>query len=153
MADAQWLNSDNEERSDLHRTIREFLAARLQGDVATYLEFFAPKARLNIPGNPVLNPLSGTRIGREDIGKQLVRMRGQNIYLHHEIEDIISSRDMVAAHWRVTIRSAATGQERELEILTHLRLEDRQIVEMSEYFDTGAVSLMRGHLPLRNLTS
>lgn len=153
MADAEWLNSDNKERQALHRTISEFLAARLHGDVETYLEFFAPNARLMIPGNPVLNPLSGTRIGREDIGKQLQRMRTHNIYLRHEIVDIISSRALVAVHWSVCIRSSATGQERELEILTHLQLRDRQIIEMSEYFDTGAVSLMRGHLPLRTTGS
>jgi ketosteroid isomerase-like protein len=150
MGDAQWLDPRNPDRADLHVTVEAFLRARLQGDVEAYLSYFAPNARLVVPGNPVLNPLSGTRIGREDIGKQLVRMRRHNIYLHHEIDDIISSRDMAAVVWRVRIRSAETGAEADLEILTHLQLEGGRVVEMTEFHDTGTVSLMRGHIKVKD---
>ena len=130
-------------RQQLLEAITAFYDARQCGDVDEFVSYFAPDARLSIPGNPVLNPGAGLRIGRDSIARYMHRLRQENLYLDHGVDHVVVDKDMVAVRWHALVRIAENGREARFEVLDHLRIRDNQIVEMTHFYDTGTVAMIK----------
>jgi ketosteroid isomerase-like protein len=135
-------------RKALMEAITSFYSARQCGSVDDFISYFAPDARLSIPGNPVLNPGAGLRIGRDSIARYMHHLRDENIYLDHGVDHVVIEGDMVAVRWHTVVKIAANGREARFEVLDHLRIRDSQIVEMTHFYDTGTVALFKNRVAL-----
>lgn len=136
------------QRKALMEALSALYLARQTGEIDEFMSYFAPDARMTVVGNPVLNPDSGMRIGREGIARYLVKVHGENNYLGYEIDHVIAEGDQVIVRWHVDMRLNLNGKEVRFDVLDHLRIRDNQIVEITQFFDTGLMALLKGRIKL-----
>lgn len=139
---------DAARRKALAEAVEALYAALQSGDVDDYLSYFAPDARLTVVGNPALNPDSGHRIGRDSIGNYIRRFQDENSFLACNLQDIVAEGDMVIVRQQVEMRLHINGRIATFDLLDHIRLRDGQIVELTQFIDTGTLALMKGHIKL-----
>lgn len=135
------------QRAALREAIGAFYAARQNGDVESFSSYFAPDARLFILGNPVLNPGSGMRLGRVDIANFLRLIHASNDYLDFTIVNVVAEGDAIAVWWRARIKPRSGTGEGTFDNLDQMRVRNGQIIELAQFFDTGAYAIMKGRIP------
>lgn len=135
-------------RRALLEAVQAFYAARHAGEIEEFASYFAPDARLTVVGNPVLNPGSGMRIGRDGIARYLLGLHEQNIYLGFRIHHVIADGDQVVVRWHVELRLQSNGRIGRFEALDHLVIRNSQIVELTQFYDTGLMALLQGRIKL-----
>ncbi|MBN8939127.1 MAG: nuclear transport factor 2 family protein [Rhizobiales bacterium] len=135
------------QRAALREAIAAFYAARQAGDAESFASYFATDARLFVLGNPVLNPGSGMRLGRTDIANYLRLIHGTNEYLDFTIVNVVAEGDAIAVWWRARIKTRSNGREGSFDNLDQMRVRNGQIIELAQFFDTGAFAIMKGRIP------
>jgi ketosteroid isomerase-like protein len=146
MAKPATFASETTRRKALMEAIHALYAARQNGDVDEFMSYFAPEARMTIVGNPVLNPQSGLRVGRNSIERYMRTVHDENVYLGHAIDQIVAEGDHVVVRWHINLRLAQNGREARFDALDHLRIRDNQIVELTQFYDTGTMALLKGRI-------
>jgi ketosteroid isomerase-like protein len=146
MARSTGFASETTRRKALREAIHALYAARQTGDVDEFMSYFAPEARMTIVGNPVLNPQSGLRVGRNSIERYMRKVHDENVYLGHVIDQIVAEGDHVVVRWHINLRLAQNGREARFDALDHLRIRDNQIVELTQFYDTGTMALLKGRI-------
>ncbi|WP_170181967.1 nuclear transport factor 2 family protein [Phreatobacter stygius] len=136
------------QRAALREAIGAFYTARQAGDVASFAHYFAPDARLFVLGNPVLNPGSGMRLGRPDIVSYLRHIHATNDYLDFTLVSVVAEGDTIAVWWRARIKARSNNGEGTFDNLDQMRIRNGQIIELAQFFDTGAFAIMKGRIPL-----
>ena len=135
-------------RKALLEAVEALYEALRSGDVEDYLSYFSTDARLTVVGNPALNPDSGHRIGRDSIGNYIRRFQDENRFLAYAIHDVVADGDLVIVRLEVEMRLDVNGRIASFQMLDHIRLRNSQIVELTQFFDTGTLALMKGHIKL-----
>jgi ketosteroid isomerase-like protein len=146
MAKPSAFASDTTRRKALVEAIHALYDARQTGDFEEYLSYFAPEARMTVIGNPVLNPQSGLRVGRDSIDRYIRQVHDENVYLGHAIDHILAEGDHVVVRWHIDLRLAQSGREARFDALDHLRIRDNRIVEITQFYDTGTMALLKGRI-------
>lgn len=140
------------ERKNHQRAITEAVhalyAARMAGAADDFVSYFAQDARLTVVGNPALSPGAGMRLGREDIARYIHHLHEHNQYLSHSIEDIVCEGDHVLVRWIVEVRFLDNGRSGSFEVLDHIRVRDGLIVELTHFYDTGGIAILRGRVKI-----
>lgn len=139
---------DAARRKALLEAVEALYEALRTGDVEDYLSYFAADARLTVVGNPALNPDSGHRIGRDSIGNYIRRFQDENSFLAWDLQDIVAEGDLVIVRQQVEMRLHVNGRIASFELLDHIRLRNGQIVELTQFVDTGTLALLKGHIKL-----
>lgn len=137
---------DATRRKALVEAVHALYTARQAGDFEEYLSYFAPEARMTVIGNPVLNPQSGLRVGRDSIARYLRQVQDEIVYVGHAIDDILSEGDHVVVYWHIDLRLPQNGRATRFDALDHLRIRDNRIVELTQFYDTGTMALLKGRI-------
>jgi len=132
----------------IHEAIDALYAARTSGDSQEFASYFAADARMVIVGNPALSPGSGMRLGRESIARHIDMLHEINDYLGHTIDQVVIEADHVVVRWTAEVRFLDSGRKGSFEVLDHLRIKDGMIVEMTHFYDTGGMGIMRGRIKI-----
>jgi uncharacterized protein (TIGR02246 family) len=132
----------------IHEAIDALYAARTSGDSQEFASYFAPDARFVIVGNPAMSPGSGMRMGREGIARHIDMLHEINDYLGYSIDNVVIDGDHVVVRWTAEVRFLDSGRTGSFEVLDHLRIKDGMIVEMTHFYDTGGMGIMRGRIPI-----
>lgn len=148
MVAAPSFTNESARRKALIEAIHALYTARQSGDFDEYISYFAPDARMTVIGNPVLNRQSGLRVGRDSIDRYVRRAHGENVYLGHAINHVIAEGDQIVVRWHIDLRLADNGREGRFEVLDHLRIRNNQIAELTQFYDTGTMALMKGRIRL-----
>lgn len=138
--------SETTRRKALIEAVHALYDARQAGDFDEYLSYLAPDARMTVIGNPVLNPQSGLRVGRDSIDRYIRQVHDENVYLGHGIDHIIAEGDHVVVRWHMDLRLAQNGREARFDALDYLRIRDNRIVEVTQFYDTGTMALLKGRV-------
>ncbi len=139
-------------RSQRQKAIQEAIdalyAARTSGDSQEFASYFSVDARMVIVGNPAMSPGSGMRMGREGIARHIDMLHEINEYLGYTIDHVVIDGDHVVVRWTAEVRFLDSGRTGSFEVLDHLRIKDGMIVEMTHFYDTGGMGIMRGRIKI-----
>jgi uncharacterized protein (TIGR02246 family) len=146
MADTRTAQLRSQRQKAIHEAIDALYSARTSGDSEEFASYFAPDARMIIVGNPAMSPGSGMRIGREGIARHIDMLHEINGYLGFTIDHVVIEGEHVVVRWTAEVRCLDSGRTGSFEVLDHLRIKDGMIVEMTHFFDTGGMAILRGRI-------
>lgn len=113
-------------------------------DIDLFLSAFSPKARWHILGHRSGLPFSGIKVGHSEI-RDLIRMIHVDFKMQDFfIEDIIVNQHSGAVRWSALSTSVATGEQAQIEVFDHIVFEGRQIMSLTQFFDTASVAASAG---------
>jgi hypothetical protein len=113
-------------------------------DIDLFLSAFSPKARWHILGHRSGLAFSGIKVGHAEI-RDLIRMIYSDFKMRDFfIEDIIVNRRSGAVRWSALSTSIATGEQAQIEVFDHIVFEGRQILSLTQFFDTASVAASAG---------
>lgn len=113
-------------------------------DIDLFLSAFSQTARWHILGHRSGLPFSGTRVGHAEI-RDLIRMIYADFRMRDFfVEDIIVNERSAAVRWSAVSTSIATGQQAQVEVFDHIVFEERQILSLTQFFDTASVAASAG---------
>ncbi|MCZ8313869.1 nuclear transport factor 2 family protein [Phreatobacter sp.] len=138
----------NQRQKAIHEAIDALYAARNSGDSQEFASYFSSDARMVIVGNPAMSPGSGMRMGREGIARHIDMLHEINEYRGYTIDNVVIDGDQVAVRWTAEVRFLDSGRTGSFEVLDHLRIKDGMIVEMTHFYDTGGMGIMRGRIKI-----
>lgn len=146
MADTRKAHLRSQRQKAIHEAVEALYAARTSGDSEEFASYFSPDARMTIVGNPAMSPGSGMRLGREGIARHIDMLHEINDYLSHTIDHVVIEGDHVVVRWTAEVRFLDSGRTGSFEVLDHLRIKDGMIVEMTHFYDTGGMGILRGRI-------
>ena len=134
-------------RDEIERIVTQAYAARRNGDLDTLSKIFSDNAEFRMAGSPGASPVAATVIGGPQIKHALLEMITVFEWLDQKILTMIIEGSRAAVHWRGTIRSTATGESVETELMDIFGIENGQIASLTEFCDTALAARLMGAGP------
>ncbi|WP_163460287.1 nuclear transport factor 2 family protein, partial [Escherichia coli] len=77
----------------------------------------------------------------------LRQIHAANEYRDFTIVSVVAEADAIAVWWRASVTARVNGAERCFDNLDQMRVRNGQILELTQFFDTGALAIMKGRIP------
>lgn len=135
------------DRADVERIIREAYIARMQGDLDTITRIFGENATFRMAGAHSASPVPVTAIGLRQFKAILQEMITVFEWLDHEILALVVDGSKAAVHWCGKIRSTATGETVDTELVDIFKIENGRIASLVEFCDTALAARLMGVAP------
>jgi len=132
------------DRGEIERIVREAYAARRDGDLDALSRIFAESAEFRLTGS---GPLAISATGAKQFKHVVQELITVFEWLDQTILTIIIEGSRAAVHWRGTIRSTATGETVETELVDIFRIENGRIASLIEFCDTALATRLTGTPP------
>jgi ketosteroid isomerase-like protein len=129
------MHRSNMAPSEIRCKISEMLQARMSGQIAKLLNYFAPNAVMRCAGYRAGILAPGIREGAEVL-RSVTRLADENYRpLDCEILDILVDGQRAVVRWRCTWRHHGTGETCLIDAAHFLRWQGGRVVEMHEFFE------------------
>jgi len=127
-----------------HERLKAVYSAWALGQFDLLLSIATPDCEFRFNGNPVLNPLSGTRVGKEAIAELFATFHAAFQLKGMEVHSIIIEGSNAAVHWRARLYHRRTNGSIECECCDVFRFEGEQIKRFTGFYDTATMALFTG---------
>ncbi|TDR89054.1 nuclear transport factor 2 family protein [Enterovirga rhinocerotis] len=131
-------------KSEVEALLRAAYAARQRGDLDEVMGFFGEGAHFSVSGSAAASPVPTVASGSAAICEVLRRLVSAFEFKEATIVSLVVDGAEAAVHWHVHVRSLATGEEAETDILDMLRIEDGRIVSLRQFADTALINRLLG---------
>jgi ketosteroid isomerase-like protein len=131
-------------KQEIETLLRAAYDARRRGDVAGILELFTDDVEFAMAGAREASPVALRCTDGQAFRAALTGLVQTFEWLDQAILAMVIEGDRAAVHWRGKIRSAATGEVAETELVDLVTVRDGKIASFLEFCDTAlAAKLMR----------
>ena len=132
------------ERFEIERVLEEAYAARKRGDVDGILRLFSADVHFQLAGSISASPIPLRTAGAAQFRTVLDRLVRTFEWVDQQILCMLIDGSRAAVHWRGKIRSTATGETVDTELVDIVEFKDGRIVSFVEFCDTAlATRLMK----------
>jgi ketosteroid isomerase-like protein len=121
-------------RLETERLLRDFYAARLDGNLDGVCRTFTRDARFRIAGTSHGSPIAITAVGANEIRQWLALMIKSFQLTDHTIQSLIIDGAEAAVHWRTRIHSRITGATVLTELIDLVKIREGRIASYTEFF-------------------
>lgn len=125
------------DKASVEEFVREIYAARMKGDVDAVMDHCHSGIAFSIAGSPTASPVPLFVTGIGPVREALNRLVSAFEFHDAEILNVIAEGEEAAVHWRVRVRSPATGQEAVTELVDLVRIRDGKLVSLKQFADTA----------------
>lgn len=125
------------DRSETESFIKNFYAARVDGDMEALGAFFAPGATFTVAGSPEFSILATTAEGHEAVMTLFQTMTDSFALEDFAILDLLVDGGKAAIRWRASVNVITAGQTYDTELADFLEIEDGKVVSFTEFLDTA----------------
>lgn len=130
-----------QDATEANRTrVREIYGEYLRGNLAFVMGALAEDVCWTSGDEAMAAPWCGTRVGRDAVGGYFAALAAECEILEFRLGRIIADGDWVAVTATVRARYHHSGAEREVAKVDILRLQDGQIREFREYYDSSQIA-------------
>ncbi len=136
------------ERAEVERIVTEAYAARRDGDLDALVRIFTPDAQFRLAGSQGSDPVAMSVQGTKQFKQALQELITVFEWLDQKILAMIVEGSRVAVHWRGVIRSSATGETVETELVDLFGIENGRIASLVEFCDTALAARLMGAPPI-----
>ncbi len=131
-------------RSEIERIVLAAYAARRDGDLDALERIFASDAQFRLAGSRSASPIAVTAVGAQQFKHTLKEMMTVFEWLDQTILVLIIEGSSAAVHWRGIVRSTATGETVETELMDVFGIENGRIASLVEFCDTALAARLMG---------
>jgi ketosteroid isomerase-like protein len=132
------------ERSEIERIVLDAYAARRTGDLDALTRIFSDRAEFQLAGAQSVSPVAMTATGARQFKQTLQELITVFEWLDQTILSMVIEGPKAAVHWRGRIRSTATGETAETELMDIFTIENGQVVSLVEFCDTALAARLMG---------
>lgn len=120
--------------------VQEIYGEYVSGNLPFLMEALAEDICWTSGDDAVAAPWCGQRIGRDAVREYFAALAAECEIVDYRVGQIIADGDWVAVTATVRARYHRSGQEREVAKVDVLRLQDGQVREFREYYDTAQIA-------------
>jgi len=132
------------DRSEIERILKEAYAARKRGDIDAILRLFSVDAHFQLAGSISASPIPLRTAGASQFRNVLDKLIRTFEWVDQQIICMLIDSPPAAVHWRGRIRSTASGETVDTELVDIVEFKDGRIVSFVEFCDTAlATRLMK----------
>src|SRR5262245_40942607 len=132
------------DRSEIERILKEAYAARKRGDIDAILRLFSVDAHFQLAGSISASPIPLRTAGASQFRNVLDKLIRTFEWVDQQIICMLIDGPRAAVHWRGRIRSTASGETVDTELVDIVEFKDGRIVSFVEFCDTAlATRLMK----------
>jgi ketosteroid isomerase-like protein len=135
------------ERAEIERIVLQAYEARRTGDLDTLTRIFSDRAQFRLAGTRSESPVAVTAAGAKQFKETLQELITVFEWLDQTILSMVIEAPKAAVHWRGTIRSSATGETVETELMDLFAVENGRIASLVEFCDTALAARLMGASP------
>lgn len=117
-----------------------------QNDFELFLSAFSPQARWNLLGHGIGLPFAGLRIGHQAIRQMIGEIYSEFQMRDFFVDDIIANERSAAVRWSALATGIRTGKRSQIDVFDHILFEGRQIVSLTQFYDTAAIADAAGRI-------
>jgi ketosteroid isomerase-like protein len=125
------------DRSEIERVLKDAYAARKRGDIDAILRVFSPDVHFQLAGSTAASPIPLQIAGAAQFRSVLEGLIRTFEWVDQRILCMLIDGQRAAVHWRGKIRSTATGETVDTELVDIVELKDGRIVSFVEFCDTA----------------
>jgi ketosteroid isomerase-like protein len=116
----------------------------MEGNLDTLGRIFTQETSFRIAGAPSASPVAVHAGGAQQFKQTLQELITVFEWLEHEILMMVVEGRNAAVHWRGTIRSKATGETVDTELVDIFEFENGHIASLTEFCDTALAARLMG---------
>jgi ketosteroid isomerase-like protein len=135
------------DRSDIERIVKDAYSARMAGDIEALTRVFSKNATFRIAGSHSASPIPVTAASPREFKAVVQEMITVFQWLDHEILELVIDGSKAAVHWCGKIRSTATGETVETELVDIFKIENGSVASLVEFCDTALAGRLMGASP------
>lgn len=135
------------ERAQIERIVMDAYAARQTGDLDALTRIFSESAQFRLAGDKSDSPVAMAAAGAKQFKQTLQELITVFEWLDQTILTMVIEGSKAAVHWRGTIRSSATGETVETELMDFFAIENGRIASLVEFCDTAMAARLMGVSP------
>jgi ketosteroid isomerase-like protein len=134
-------------RCDIERIITEAYTARRTGDLDALGRIFSERTYFRLAGATGESPVAMSAVGAKQFKTRLQELITVFEWLDQTILSMVVEDSKAVVHWRGKIRSSATGETVETELVDIFGFENGRIASLVEFCDTALAARLMGVSP------
>lgn len=123
--------------SEFEAFLKNFYAARIEGEVAAIGAMFADDARFRIVGSPEFSMLATQVQGREGIMSLFQTISDSFGLDAFSMEDLLMDGNKAAVRWSARVQNITSGDSFTTELADFIEIDGGKIISLSEFLDTA----------------